>query len=312
MIPVGKAGDPKRPYIRWREYQHSTPELDDLLEWQEQFSPTNWAMVCGSASSVWVVDCDTSQACEWTASQGLEPAVSTPHGLHFYVASEGCAVVSTTVDLEGIRFDIKSSRSLANFSGEGYQVHDRALHPDGLYSIEELPSGLRTAILSQKSKRTARELPEALYEGQRNSALFRLASGMRGKGMTCKGILAALQSENKARGRPPLPDRELVAMARSADKYEPEVSVNEVIKALARVSLPGSAMRVYAVILDETLSRGKLENWLAYSQLAKATGLPQGEVWRALGRLKKMRMISVRKKGEQRFYRPTRPGEWTY
>ena len=86
----------------------------------------------------------------------------------------------------------------------------------------------------------------------------------------------------------------------------------EIVKALARVSLPGSAMRVFAVILDETLGRGKFENWLAYSQLAKATGLPQSEVWRALDRLKKIRMISVRKKGEQRLYRPTRPGEWAY
>jgi DNA-binding transcriptional ArsR family regulator len=301
VVPLGKAGDPKRPHIRWRECQHKTPELDDLLVWQERFSPTNWGMVCGPVSNVSVVDCDTRQACEWMTSQGLEPAASTPHGLHFYLRSAGTTVRTSSLDMDSVSFEVKSSGSLANFAGEGYRVHDRALHPDGLYSLEELPPGLRAAILLPKSRTKTRQLPAALYEGQRNTTLFRLACSLKGKGMAFEGILAALQSENKARCRPPLSDCELVAMARSSE-----------IKALARVSLPGSAMRVYAVILDETLIRGRLENWLAYSQLEKATGLPQSEVWRALVRLKNMRMIEVHKKGEQRLYRPTRPGEWSF
>ena len=310
VIPAGKAGDPKRPHIPWKTYQYRTPDPDDLLEWQERFSPTNWGVVCGPVSNVSVVDCDTREACDYYRSYGLEPAVTTPHGLHFYVASEGTAIRTSTLDIEGVPFEVKGCGSLATFYGPGYEVHDRALHPDGLYSVAELPCPLRTAILSPKPRKKARQLPEIIPNGERNLTLFHSwACSLRGKGMPYEGILAALREVNK-HCTSPLSDSELRTIAGSADKYEPEAALIEIWRGLKRVALPDSARRVFDHIVDETTVRGRLENWISASQFEEGTGLPQRQVWKALSRLKEMRMVSVRKKGEQRFYKPTHPREW--
>ena len=127
--------------------------------------------------------------------------------------------------------------------------------------------------------------------------------------MPYEGILAVLREVNKACS-PPKPDSELRTIAGSADKYEPEVALIEIWRGLKCVSLPDSARRVFDHIVDETTIRGRLENWISASQFEEGTGLPQRQVWKALSRLKEMRMTSVRKKGEQRFYKPTHPREW--
>jgi len=308
VIPVGKAGDAKRPFLPWKQYQYRSPEPDDLLSWQEGFSPTNWAMVCGRVSGIVVLDCDSRTSCEWAKSAGLEPAVETPHGLHFYLSNEGRTISATTLELDGTRLEIKGEKSLANFYGPGYTVLERAVNPDGVYSLAELPQEFRTCLTHPR--RTPRHQIDVTYEGERNTTLFRLASNMRGIGMTYESITAALCVENQAKCRPPLPDSEVRAIAGSVDRYEPGVSLPDVVKGLARTSLPASTMRVYSVVLDETINRSRVENWLAYSQLGAATGLPQNEVWRGLKRLKESRMVGVTKKGEQRLYKPTHPREW--
>lgn len=308
VIPTGKAGDTKRPFIPWKQYQHRSPELDELLWWQEEFSPTNWAMVCGRVSGIFVLDCDSKTSCQWAKSAGLEPAVETPNGLHFYFSNGGSTIATAKLELKGTSFEFKGEKSLANFYGPGYTVLERGVNPEEVYSLAELPLDFRACLTQPRMK--PRHQTDVIYEGERNITLFRLASSLRRIGMASESIMAALCVENQAKCRPPLSEAEVGAIARSVDRYEPEVSLTDIVKGLARVSVPASTMRVYSVILDETINRNKAENWLAYSKLEAATGLPQNEVWRGLRRLRESRMVDVTKKGEQRLYTPTHPREW--
>jgi DNA-binding transcriptional ArsR family regulator len=318
VVPAGAGDKGKAPLVNWRRFQYEAPSEEQFLSWVESKEPTVWGMLVqrGTGPLGFAIDVEPIENVSAFSELGLEPQVLTKNGAHYHFANQGQAVATATRSIDGIRFEVKGPGACLNFCGQNahacYEVSEESLLPDNLGRLEQLPQRYKEAILSPKSKKTSRQLPGVLQEGERNQTLFRMASGLRGRGMSHAAILAALQSENKTLCDPPLPESEIRAIAGSASGYEPEVSLTEVIKALARVSLPGSAMRVYAVILDETLGRDKLENWLSYSQLERATGLPQNEIWRALARLKSMVMIEVRKKGEQRLYRPTRPGAWRF
>ena len=62
---------------------------------------------------------------------------------------------------------------------------------------------------------------EVIPESSRNNTLMSLAGTMRRKGMTEPAIEAALQAENKARCKPPLPEDEVSAIATSVMRYDP-------------------------------------------------------------------------------------------
>jgi len=61
-----------------------------------------------------------------------------------------------------------------------------------------------------------RLVAEQIDEGARNSELFHTGRSLRAKGLCDDAVLAALRSENIAKCNPPLPDDEVVQLARSA------------------------------------------------------------------------------------------------
>ncbi|MCP5408341.1 MAG: DUF3987 domain-containing protein [Chromatiaceae bacterium] len=58
-----------------------------------------------------------------------------------------------------------------------------------------------------------------IAEGERNNRLFRIAAAMYGRGNCESAILSQLRHENATRCTPPLPDKEIVAIARSIQGY---------------------------------------------------------------------------------------------
>ena len=65
------------------------------------------------------------------------------------------------------------------------------------------------------------EVGDQIIQGNRNDALTSLAGTMRRRGLTENAIRAALLEENHARCNPPLPDREVEAIAHSVSQYAP-------------------------------------------------------------------------------------------
>ncbi len=66
-----------------------------------------------------------------------------------------------------------------------------------------------------------RGLGETFPEGRRNASLASLAGSMRLRGASTNAILAALNEENNVKCHPPLPWREVAAIAKSVGRYAP-------------------------------------------------------------------------------------------
>lgn len=119
----------------------------------------------------------------------------------------------------------------------GYIVAPPSVHPSGRayeWSVDGHPDDLEPAQapawLLDRLRAPAPERRngassgsgDAIPEGKRNPELASLAGTMRRRGMDADAIAAALKVTNAARCRPPLPDSEVDAVARSVSRYRPE------------------------------------------------------------------------------------------
>lgn len=73
-----------------------------------------------------------------------------------------------------------------------------------------------------KSDRTARGEGEPIPQGQRNNRLAAIAGAMRRQGMGQTEIEAAILTVNESQCKPPLPEREVLGIARSVGRYKPD------------------------------------------------------------------------------------------
>jgi putative DNA primase/helicase len=67
-------------------------------------------------------------------------------------------------------------------------------------------------------------------EGKRNKQLFCICSSMRGDGMDQEQIEKAALEINTARCQPPMEDEEVLGIAESVMRYEPNVIESEVVQ----------------------------------------------------------------------------------
>ena len=59
-------------------------------------------------------------------------------------------------------------------------------------------------------------LPEVVADGGRNNTLYQYACSLRGKGYEIDAVLAGIRAANEKVCRPPLPEAEVIALAKSA------------------------------------------------------------------------------------------------
>jgi hypothetical protein len=97
-----------------------------------------------------------------------------------------------------------------------------------------LADSLKAIVNLNKTKAVSTAAGEAIHNGARNDTLTQLAGAMRRRGSSESAILAALRVENSERVNPPLPERELVSIAKSVGRYAPESYTKD-------ISTPGTA-----------------------------------------------------------------------
>jgi len=143
-------------------------------------------------------------------------------GLHLYLAAPG-DLRTRPGFLPGL--DLKAAG--------GYVVAPPSLHASGRryewvpdYPEEPQPMPGWLLDLVQERARVngngaAPPADDIIPEGRRNETLTSLAGTMRRRGMEEPEILAALREVNARRCRPPLPDDEVAAIARSVARYAP-------------------------------------------------------------------------------------------
>src|SRR5262249_38322871 len=93
----------------------------------------------------------------------------------------------------------------------------------GLSLDDVQPAELPQSIVDRLQAHSAKAEPKqestdgnGIVEGERNNELFKLACELKRAGLGERSLLAALKGENAARGKPPLSESEVTAVARSA------------------------------------------------------------------------------------------------
>ena len=210
----------------------ATSDPAQVAAWFPPDTDRNVGILTGENSRLLVLDVDPRNGGEasferFERTYGTLPATKRATtgggGFHLYYRL-----------LEGVT-GLKDRPNVADYKGldlkcDGYVVAPPSIHPDtgkayawnGDVPIADAPAHL--IELAQGGKRIKSAVPPSsvdVSEGSRNTTLFRMASGLRGRGLSPEAILAAVQAENKARCVPPLDADEVERSVQSAMKYDP-------------------------------------------------------------------------------------------
>jgi hypothetical protein len=198
-----------------------------------QHTGCNWGLACGPASSVFVLDFDgaagEASICGFIEHHGDDWTktlrVKTARGRHFYFEYPIGATIHNSASKLAPGTDIR---------GEGgYVLVPPSIHPSGAVylwignggneQIMPAPAWLleRLSAPVRRVSPTPADDDEIIPEGQRNVVLAKLAGAMRRQGTTLEAIEAALLADNVGRCRPPLPEAEVLEIARSVSRYAP-------------------------------------------------------------------------------------------
>lgn len=149
------------------------------------------------------------------------PEVRTPKGgSHLYLAADDGGLLNAVEKLPGL--DLRTDR--------GYVLAPPSRTLEGAYKwvhklnghFAECPAWVRAAFSQDAQQSSAPAVAkEAIPQGQRDDALFRVGCRMRYAGAGYEEILVAMTVFNRTRCKPPMTDAQVEKLARQAAKYEP-------------------------------------------------------------------------------------------
>jgi hypothetical protein len=225
VIPSGGGKSHKAPLVPWAEYQTRQPTDEELQDWEEQYHSKLWGIVTGVISGVVVIDADTPEARAELEAELGKPHVITPGGgAHWYFTHPGHEVKTVAGILPDV--DIRGDGGFVNTVGTRPDGEYKILTlpaPDNLIPWARLPERLRAAMIgSRPSGAVGKTIPEVIQDGQRNATLTSLAGSLRSRGIKQSVIEDTLKGINQAQCQPPLPEKDVIAVARSVSRYEPK------------------------------------------------------------------------------------------
>lgn len=223
VVPSGGGESGKAPIIKWEPYQARLPDKKELEHWDFRYNPVLWGIVTGSISGIVVVDADDAETRARIEATGLDPHIETPRGgAHFYFQYPGHPVKTIAGLLPKI--DIRADGGFVNVIGRRKDGEYKPITlpaRDNLLPWSSLPDFIAKEIEATPAD-GGTSVPDAIIaEGQRNSHLTSLAGSMRQRDMSHVSIEAALIKENQTRCNPPLPEAEVLNIARSVARYKP-------------------------------------------------------------------------------------------
>jgi len=219
-----------------------------VRHWQNHWPHCNWGIVTGEGFSVLDIDPQALEA-GWPGAKRQRdlkatrcPLAQTPRGgFHLYFKADwSCTVgkIVPGVDTKGgggyivcppTVLDERAYKEPQQLVNGGRYIWIRPLvaidhlpaPPQWLDDLVKAaprqtePKTSEPDALAQKALRDCEILPE----GQRNDGLTRLAGRLRRLGLSQPDLEAALLEANRCRCVPPLPEREVLAIARSVSRY---------------------------------------------------------------------------------------------
>jgi len=251
----------KEPLTR-KGFKNATTDPHRIARWWQKWPEANVGIATGGNGPL-VVDVD-GPAGEAEAANLELPATLTATtgrsdgGRHLYYSD---TTGQTRCDHSG-KVHIKGLG--------GYVVAPPSVHPSGARyrwagpswqadPLADAPAwALATAPASTDEPAPPPATPPPILETTRNVTLTAIAGGLRTDGLTCAELTAALLGVNAERCRPPLPEREVRAIAKSVSRYP---------------AAPGGAtVRIPKAILARDLSPGALALYATRQALAQLTG----------------------------------------
>ena len=229
LFPIERRG--KRPVIhRWPE--KATCDAENLRCWMQVYPGCNWGVAFGVDCRVFVLDIDGAageaairELCERHGYDWLKTLrVKTSRGAHLYFFYPEGATIRNSAGKLARGLDIRGTGGYAvvppsiHRSGHRYEweAEDVAIAPAPSWLLELVRARVPTNTPSPSTVGG-----DLIAEGQRNATLVSEAGAMRRRGMTPQAIQAALLAENAGRCRPPLPESEVLQIARSISRYAP-------------------------------------------------------------------------------------------
>lgn len=279
VIPSGSGDKGKAPLVDWRGFQDNPADANQLQNWENQLEPSLWGIVTNGR--VAVIDADTpATRAELTAELG-EPHVITPRGgAHWYIDSTGHPLKTVVGLLPGV--DVRGVGGFVNIAGSKYQILRLPVPGDTLLPYNTLPKRILAALDESKPAQKVRQ-GAPIPETKRNATLTSIAGAMRRKGADQDAIEAALLTINSQQCKPPLPEREVLTIAGSVSRYEPQpdsdqpayFNLTDYGNAERLVSLYGHKIRYSPERKAWLLWTGKTWEWdlasIGIAKLAKRT-----------------------------------------
>ena len=244
VLPLNPTGKTPLGKLVPRGLHDATTNPNLINQWWSQEPEANIGIRTGAVSGLVVLDIDPQHEGDEHLTELEEIFGTLPDtvevltgggGRHLYFQyPEGETRLKNATKFLGWRgIDIRADG--------GYVVAPPSLHPSGReyqWEISSHPEDIPFAPLPQfirlnlsathsalkPSSDHSQDPNEGIKEGERNSALTRLAGSMRHRGMGEESIVAALLKENQARCHPPLSDEEVKQIGKSIARYAPKKS----------------------------------------------------------------------------------------
>jgi hypothetical protein len=279
---------------------------------------TGYGIATGKRSGLAVLDVDTEEGLEEAKRRGLPPTltVKTRRGYHFYLRIPANRELRSQVLAPGLELKAEGAYVVgpgsAHPSGERYTVtRDLPLGAAPQWVLERPTRNFLSEGQGNPSTITAVLDGPRILEGERDTTLTRIAGKLHDGLRTVEEIGATLMAINEARCDPPLPERQVVKIARSiharppckpSPATTPEVLgvLDEVEAGLWRTGWRGtgelSARDVYVALIVLARQYGTLipagvRVSVSVRALALAAGVSKPTAIKAIRRLKEARLI---------------------
>ncbi|HPC65299.1 MAG TPA: bifunctional DNA primase/polymerase [Anaerohalosphaeraceae bacterium] len=223
----------KAPLTR-NGFKDASVGIEQIKCWWANHPDAIIGMPTGAASHLIVMDIDPRHGGDYslqglTGEHGSLPdtltAITGGGGTHYYFKYPGRLIrCSTSKIAAGV--DIKGDGGYVIVPPSGHESGNH-YYWDGNFDLDvvaDIPQWLLELMISEDKSVAKNNHPDGnqIPEGQRNNTLASLAGNMRRVGMGESEILAAIQMTNQLRCSPPLPESEVVAIAKSVCRYEPD------------------------------------------------------------------------------------------
>lgn len=237
VFPLAGKDPYKRPELNLEHgFQDATTHPDSIRAWWDALPSANVGIATGY--HFWLLDVDIEKGGYETLEHLESEHGKLPDTLQAATGSGGRHYLFKQP--EGWRVRNSAGRigqGIDTRGDGGYMVAAPSVHPhtgvtyqwDGLEEFEkqpilDAPEWLLALIrpVSSSDRKPPMTLPEVIKEGTRNPVLFSYAAKMRNANLGYNEILGSLRVINSERVKPPLLERELEQIARSASRYEPK------------------------------------------------------------------------------------------